>query len=216
MKQFFKKGGLFLILLVATIFSSCEKDLYEEAIKKENAEHEFKIRNVTLKMIPEIDDELNSIKQLIKSKAVQKRTIYDFNLNEEQIKELQLANGDVNYSFIVEKQLLENTAYYLENLEITVKDSGYDAYIIKWIPTDGNIFAGIDKFTGEIQYQDLDGRLLQSVQMVEGLFTQSRLIAITIGCVDYVIEQDSNGNCSIVSTYNHCGSGSTSGGSNSS
>ncbi len=34
MKQTIKKFGLFLILVVATIFSSCEKDLYEDAIKE--------------------------------------------------------------------------------------------------------------------------------------------------------------------------------------
>ncbi len=209
MKQMKKYLFLFIAFL-GILFSGCEKDTYGSP--SNSKENKLKVRDVSLKMIPQIEEELDSVKEFLKTKSIQNRTIYDFNLNEEQIKELQLANGDVNYSFIVEKQLAENTAYYFENLEITLKNSGFEAYVMKWIPADGNVFAGLDKFTGELQYQDLDGRILQSVQLVDGLLTQSKLIAITIGCWDYVI-QDMNGTATIISSYNHCGSGSTSGGS---
>ena len=208
MKQM--KNYLFLfIALLGILFSGCEKDL--DDLTPVRQENKYKVRNVTLKMIPQIEEELDSVKEFLKTKSIQNRTIYDFNLNEEQIKELQLANGDVNYSFIVEKQLDENIPYYFENLEITLKDSGYDAYVLKWIPADGNVFGGLDKFTGELQYQDLDGRILQSVQMFEGLLTQSKQITQTVGCIHYVIHIDTEGNGTIMSSYDDCGGGGSGG-----
>ncbi len=208
MKQL--KNYLFLfIAFLGLLFSGCEKDTYVSP--SNSKENKLKVRDVSLKMIPQIEDEIVSVKEFLKSKSIQNRTIFDFNLNEEQIKELQLANGDVNYSFIVEKQLDENTPYYFENLEITLKDSGYDAYVLKWIPADGNVFGGLDKFTGELQYQDLDGRILQSVQMFEGLLTQSKQITQTVGCIHYVIHIDTEGNGTIMSSYDDCGGGGSGG-----
>lgn len=208
MKQM--KNYLFLfIAFLGILFSGCEKDTYLSPLNSK--ENKLKVRDVSLKMIPQIEEELDSVKEFLKTKSIQNRTIYDFNLNEEQIKELQLANGDVNYSFIVEKQLDENIPYYFENLEITLKDSGYDAYVLKWIPADGNVFGGLDKFTGELQYQDLDGRILQSVQMFEGLLTQSKQITQTVGCIHYVIHIDTEGNSTIMSSYDDCGGGGSGG-----
>ena len=140
-----KNYSFLFIAFLGLLFSGCEKDTYVSP--SNSKENKLKVRDVSLKMIPQIEDEIVSVKEFLKSKSIQNRTIFDFNLNEEQIKELQLANGDVNYSFIVEKQLDENTPYYFENLEITLKDSGYDAYVLKWIPADGNVFGGLDKFT---------------------------------------------------------------------
>ncbi len=204
MKQTTKKFGLLLILAFTTFFSSCEKDLYEEALQKE--EKRIEIKKVSLNDIPQIIDELEEVKkQKVKSNGFYNRTIEDFVLNENTILVAEKENY-TSYTFEVIKKFVENEPFYVENLIIESYFDTTRAYVTKYIPEDGKIFYSMSKFSGIIKSETLEGeeKSVVNVDIKQFPPITNDHIAISIGCWDYVFANYGDGYF-IFSATNNCG-----------
>ena len=211
MKQVVKKFKQLSLLFTVLLLTNCQVDdiivnekPVEKSIQKGNA-----IKYVSLSLIPEIKDQLEGIKRIKKEKSFQNKSISDFEINEKKIVELIQENGDRNYSFIIEKAYLDNEPYIVENLNIMVKNGEYQSFITKWIPADGKEFYNIKKFIGEVQYLDLNGKIIHSFNYpVVNKASKSLLqYAFTIGCYGYVIASFDNESWFVYSSENICGGG---------
>jgi hypothetical protein len=193
--------------------------LYENTLDSEKKLNKEEINFVSLKMIPEIEKILNQVK---KEKTISNKSINKFVINEQKITEYIRISGDKSYSFLIENNSPEE--YVVENLVIFFQDDEYVSYITKWIPSDGKPFYNLKNFKGELQYLDLNDKLIHSVKIGDKKTSKSNQTsktleqyAFTFGCWDYVIADYGNG-AFILSSNNHCGDnggGTSSGGTSS-
>jgi uncharacterized membrane protein YgcG len=221
MKTILQKAKLLFLIVFAFLLTNCQK---EELLIDVNPENNTQIGKqainvVTIDMIPEIRDEIRGIK---KGKSLRNKSLSYFEINENKIIELVNTSGDINYSFIIEKQYLEGEPYTVENLNIMLQNGNYQSFVTKWIPADGKQFYNINDFKGEVQYLDLNGEILHSFTFPVANKTSKTAktllqYAFTLGCYSYVIA-DFGGGWFIYSTKDICGgsgSGTTSGGTTS-
>ncbi len=190
--------------------------MYENTLDSEKKLNKEEINFVSLKMIPEIEKILNQVK---KEKTISNKSINKFVINEQKITEYIRISGDKSYSFLIENNSPEE--YVVENLVIFFQDDEYVSYITKWIPSDGKPFYNLKNFKGELQYLDLNDKLIHSVKIGDKKTSKSNQTsktleqyAFTFGCWDYVIADYGNG-AFILSSNNHCGDnggGTSSGG----
>jgi hypothetical protein len=208
-----KKNLLFftksIAICICLVFSSCNT---EESDLSKFDNQNTKINTVNLNEISFIKEELNKIKlEKKKYKNAQSRSIEDFNLNEDKIIALQKDNYS-SYTFIVENIIGDNGPYYVENLVIETTNTSYNAYIVKYIPSDGKEFYNFQDFNGNVKYESLDGNPINEIPVDSTPVTFSHQ-AFTIGCWDYVIA-DYGAGWFIFSTTNHCSGGGNTGGGN--
>lgn len=139
MKPFFKKICLILILAFTTFFSSCEKDLYEEAIIR--SDKGLKIRKISLNEVSRSDNpELyRSIDQLkVKQEKIHARLVYDsinnFYYDDENGKVIEDELGVKSYTFPVYR---ENSDGKIENVLFSRNQNGeFEVFLVKYDFTD--------------------------------------------------------------------------------
>lgn len=126
-----KKIGLLLILAFTTFFSSCEKDLYEDAIQSES---KIIFKNVSvneiLKSNPKFKQSFAKIKdrQTALGRGIVYDSIYNFFIDEENGKYIQTENS-TTYTFPIyraESDKIENIIFKLND------DNEYDISTIKY------------------------------------------------------------------------------------
>jgi hypothetical protein len=135
MKNLVKKLCITLILLFTTLFSSCEKDLYEEAI---HSSKKIKIREVTFdKLIKE--EKFSSLLNSINDNNITSRSAfenqYGFTISNENVKVIE-TDTITSYTLAIKRDgVIYNT--FFENLVIQ-KDiyNTKKAAIYKYIPDD--------------------------------------------------------------------------------
>lgn len=159
MTQLIKKIGFLLILAFTTFFSSCEKDLYEEAIVKEN----YKIKELTFKeaqknksfdvSYSKFKDELNTLKLAYRG-GDSTTTDLDFKIDSSSIKEI--VYGDkISYTMAIKRDVF--IPEYFENLVLEINSlNEKQAYIVKYTPSEEM------KYNEEHQEFGFDGQITSS------------------------------------------------------
>lgn len=134
MKTLIKKLSYVLILLVTTFFSSCEKDLYEDAI---HSSKKIKIREVTFdKLIKEekFNRLLSSTNDNITSRSAFEN-YYGFTISNEYVKVIE-KDSITSYTIAIKRDGVVYNAFF-ENL--VIQEDIYNtkkAAIYKYIPTE--------------------------------------------------------------------------------
>ena len=145
------------------ILSSCEKELYDDAIK--NDARIKSVKNTTLKELlknPNFSDVFSKVKSKTQQlKNTSARTAledqYDFTILPEDVKVIETTDGRTSYTFQIERNT--PTLEFFENLVIQLHESGdLDALIMKYTPTSLDIHSAeyIKEYTSLIQ----SGRVL--------------------------------------------------------
>jgi hypothetical protein len=130
-----KKIGLVLIIILTTFFSSCEKDLYEEAIV--SSKKSIKIRKVSLNDVsrsnnPELYRSIDQLKA--KQEKALARLVYDsinnFYYDDENGKVIEDELGVKSYTFPVYR---ENSDGKIENVFFSKNINGtFNSYLLKY------------------------------------------------------------------------------------
>ncbi len=149
-----KKFGFLLILAFTTFFSSCEKDLYEEAINENNTQGKIILENFSLKSNNSSIELLKTVRkfnQLKKHKA-NARMVYDSILNfyydDEKGIHLQI-NDKHSYTFSVARP---NGDGKLENIIFNSKEDGtFGVYVVKYEMTNEQL-----KTMSQTQIENID------------------------------------------------------------
>ncbi len=134
-----KKLGFLLILAFTTFFSSCEKDLYEEAIIR--SDKGLKIRKISLNDVsrsvnPELYKRIDQLK--IKQEKIHARLVYDsinnFYYDDENGKVIEDELGVKSYTFPVYR---ENSDGKIENVLFSKNQNGeFEVFLVKYSFTD--------------------------------------------------------------------------------
>ncbi len=170
---------LFMVTLFFT-FSSCEKDLYEDAIP--TPERQNKINYVTIDevpfLIPKIQEFNHDYDYLTQaSKTTNKDALY-LNLDLNKILEYVTENGLKSYSIKIKNQFEETDDRYFENLNIYEKEGKLQSFILKYNSIEDDKEFNFSTFTGEIDLYDLDKNLAGTLQYQNGV---NKCIKIVIG-----------------------------------
>ena len=121
-----KKFGLLLILAFTTFFSSCEKDLYEEAILKEEKRVEIKkvsLNNLDISKNQKLFDAVDKIR--VSKRNVKERIVYDsinkIYFDDSDGREIESPDGLKTYTFqIISKDSIQK----VENILFKEKPTG--------------------------------------------------------------------------------------------
>ena len=108
MTQIMKKFGLILILAFTTFFSSCEKDLYEEAVY-EQPKLNGKFSTVSIEDAPFLKPSIESFKSknLNHSNGIAYRVIDSLDLELNSIAVYEKEDGTKSYSIAIKKAFLK-------------------------------------------------------------------------------------------------------------
>lgn len=149
--------GLILLTLFFT-FSSCEKDLYEEAIQgkmqqNDDKKIEGKINYVTINDVPFLKPNVQKFKSnnltLAKSSG-NKDSKVDLDL--EHIIEYDGTNDFKSYSIPIINNSIENNDYYFENLHVIKNGNKYETFIVRYNPNDDLKEFNFKNFTGKMEF----------------------------------------------------------------
>ena len=192
-----------LLLLITTCFfigisfSSCEKELYEDAIHESP---KGTINNVNINdvpfLIPSVE-KFNKDYSFLSDPLKVKNTNTDgenLNLNLEQIIEYVQANGLKSYSIAIKKEFGINDDLYFENLTIYEKEGEYKSFIFKYNQEDDTQKFDLNTFSGSLDVYDINYGLLQTINMIEG-----RKACVKINNGDWHIVIYPNG---VITVYN--------------
>lgn len=192
-----------LLLLITTCFfigisfSSCEKELYEDAIHESP---KGTINNVNINdvpfLIPSVE-KFNKDYSFLSDPLKVKNTNKDgenLNLNLEQIIEYVQANGLKSYSIAIKKEFGINDDLYFENLTIYEKEGEYKSFIFKYNQEDDTQKFDLNTFSGSLDVYDINYGLLQTINMIEG-----RKACVKINNGDWHIVIYPNG---VITVYN--------------
>ena len=162
MKQM--KNYLFLfIALLGMLFSGCEKDLYEDAIPKQNyAVKEYTFQEALQKQefktsYTKFDDQIKKLKTANRGAG---DTIEDYNfiIDSSKIKEI-VYDGKTSYTMAIKRDEITNG--YFENLILEINNSNEkQAYIIKYFPSEEMKYNDEHQefeFVGSIEYSKVHG-----------------------------------------------------------
>jgi hypothetical protein len=151
------KAILFCFIITLT---SCEKDLYEEALEPRN---ELRINNVSLKKLSKSDNEklFKKVSEVrMKRKNTLDKIVYDsinnFLFDDTNGIEIERQNGYKSYTFPIYR---ENNDRKVENLLFSKKLNGeYDAYIVKYDFTEEelNNFTHQELTKRKVTYTDIN------------------------------------------------------------
>jgi hypothetical protein len=156
MKTLVKKLSVLLILLLATLFFSCEKDLYEETI---HSSKKIKITEIKFKELFK-DEKFSNLISLINDNNVAGRSEFEdqfgFTISDGNVKIIE-TDTVTSYTMLIQRDGVTDNTYF-ENL--VLQNDIYDnkkAAIYKYIPsnitpTGHNSF----KFEGDIQKINFD------------------------------------------------------------
>jgi A nuclease family of the HNH/ENDO VII superfamily with conserved AHH len=193
MKKIIKNRTLLIVSCLAILFFSCEKDLYENAIKQESAtkgKTEFvKIEDVPF-LVPSLI-EYNSEYDYLK-KDLHHRDNTDASLDLDNILEYVYANNIKTYSVQVIKEFQPTEDKYFENLYVFQKNGIYDSFILKYNPSDDTKAFDLKTFTGQLDIYDKNNVSQGIIQYENGLNKCEKLI---LG--DWVIIFWGNGDISV-------------------
>ncbi len=171
MKHLLKKGGLFLILVVATIFSSCEKDLYEEAIIK--TEPQSRINFLTIEqapfLIPTIQAYNKNYDFLSTNSGALRRFDSNLNLDLDKIIEYVNANGLKTYSVRIYKEFQTGEDFYFENLHVFKTEQEYKSLIFRYNEVDDIKNFDASTFTGNLDIYKINYDHAGIIQYENGL-----------------------------------------------
>lgn len=201
MKKINLLKSVLLLFLMGFLLQECR----EESTAIENDNIKAKISYKTLKEIPEINPSLEKVKKQLKnsSKLMAERTANDFEIDEENILVLDLADNGKDISMVVNQSFSEND-YSVINLSIVQHDGMENYFLVKYIPQDGKPFYNYSDFIGTVQIMDLNGTILATHSP-----SAKQQIQFEVGCWTYVATGcDCNGGSWEIAAYNHCGTGS--------
>jgi hypothetical protein len=204
MKQKLQKITKLILFCFVIILSSCEKDLYEEALEPRN---ELKIINVSLEKLSKLDNEklfkkVNEIR--IKRKKTLDKIIIDsinnFYFDDTNGIEIERQNGYKSYTFPINR---EHNDGKIENLLFSKKLNGeYDAYIVKYDFTEEelNDFTHKDITKRKVKYTAVNHAKLPTTGRL-GVICFDNWTAITTSLYGDCTETHSNGvTCSPTTT----------------
>lgn len=171
MTQLMKKFGLLLILAFTTFFSSCEKDLYEEAII--NDVQENKINHVTIDdvpfLIPSVEEFKTNMRNPNNPNGIAYRGISDFELELQNIIEFVNANGYKTYSIPIKDDGTYKEDYYFENLHLLKIDDQYKFFVLQYNQTDDSEKFDMTTFTGKVKLFDQTKEYIGEIDYSNGL-----------------------------------------------
>lgn len=176
MTQPMKKFGLLLILAFTSFFSSCEKDLYEEAIQTQN---ENKINVVSINEVPSLIPSIqkyNARYNFLSDSNIAYRGIEDLNLNLEKIIEYVKSNELKSYSIAIQNDFSDKEDYYLENLHIIKENDKYETFIAKYNAADDSKTFDLKTFTGQIEISNVEGEILGIINYTNGQAVSSEIL----------------------------------------
>ena len=169
MKKLLKISSKIILFFVFALFSSCEKDLYEEAI----IESKSKVNYVTIEevpfLIPNIQEFNHDYDYLTSSnkKNLNKETL-NLNLELDRILEYISTTGEKTYSINIIKEFLPYQDKYVENLSVFKIDDSYKSLLIKYNENDDLKNFDFSTFTGEVSFSTIDNVLISFMTMVDG------------------------------------------------
>ncbi|MEM0542993.1 AHH domain-containing protein [Flavobacterium sp. j3] len=177
MKNLFKKSPVFLILLLAMLFSSCEKDLYEEQIR---SSQKFKIKEVKFDDLFK-DEKFNSLMRSMNNNNITSRSAFEdqfgFTIYNDKVRIIE--NDTItSYTMLILRDGVTDKSYF-ENLVIqkdiynNKKGAIYKYIPSKILPTGHNSF----KFEGDILKTKINAGGTTEVQSLV-----SCIITITVCC----------------------------------
>ncbi|WP_299673038.1 hypothetical protein [uncultured Polaribacter sp.] len=165
------KLGIFLFGISLFLFN-CEKD--------ENTHQKHLTAQINYLQIEELPDvksvlsELNNLGSSKNRSTISKSMNTDFGaLNLNNILEYVNNDGKFTYSFLIDKDYSNDSAYTFENLHLVKTQNGYFGYILKWEPNEQWIEANdfnfsIQNFTGTQTHYDLDYNIIQIAEFSNG------------------------------------------------
>ena len=169
MKKLLKISSKIILFFVFALFSSCEKDLYEEAI----IESKSKVNYVTIEevpfLIPNIQEFNHDYDYLTSSnkKKLNKESL-NLNLELDRILEYISTTGEKTYSINIIKEFLPYHDKYVENLSVFKVDDSYKSLLIKYNENDDLKNFDFSTFTGEVSFSTIDNVLISFMTMVDG------------------------------------------------
>ncbi len=187
-----------LLFGISLFLNSCEKE------KNNHHEHQTsEINYLNIKELPEIASAisgLNKISSKQNKSTSCKRMSTDFgSLNLTNILEYANKEGQLTYSFLINKETSVDNPSVFENLHLVKLEKGYLAYILKWEPDqewfkNNNYVFSIKHFTGKQTRYDINYKVIQVTDFTEGhqvvnssvLGKQSKSMDVQIICEDEV------------------------------
>lgn len=152
------------------IFTSCEKDLYDEAIQ-EPKNILGKVNYVTIEdvpfLIPSIQEYKRNSKNLSNSNNSY-RGIEDLDLDLNHIIEYLETNGFKSYSIAIKKEFEADEDIYFQNLHIIKVDGIFQPFIAKYNSTDDLKEFKAESFTGKIEIFTVNDEFAGLIEMQNG------------------------------------------------
>lgn len=193
----------FILILVAF---GCRQE--HEVVKAQIATN-AKIFRKPLEELPEIQKSVKKIEENLKKVKQTGKTVADYNVDTENVLVMSFDDKSTAYSLIIENADIDVAdPYYVENINIYNDGTNDFQYITRYVPSDGLPFYSYSAFNGEVQFYDIDHNFLFSKSTTDISCTTCRQMAFSLGCYDYVIN-DNAGYWQIQSVSNHCGGSST-------
>lgn len=186
-----------LIFFFGFSFTSCEKELYDDAIY-ETPKGTISYVNINdapflIPAIQEFNKDYSYLDYSLNAKNLNKDEL-NLNLDLEHIIKYVQANGLKSYSICIKKEFEIYGDLFFENLNIYEKDGEYKSFIFKYNQDDDTQKFNLNTFTGSIDVYDIDYGLLQTIVMDEG---RKLCVKINNGPWHFVIY--SNG---VITVYN--------------